>query len=55
MADANNNAIPGLYAGGIISSGAFFADYYPGGEALAVAAHMGYISGENAAAYALNQ
>lgn len=55
VVNAEGNAIPGLYAGGIISSGAFFGDYYPGGEALAVAAHMGYISGENAAAYALNK
>ena len=54
VVNAEGNAIPGLYAGGIVSSGAFFADYYPGGEALAVAAHMGYISGENAAAYALS-
>lgn len=55
VVDADGNAIAGLYAGGILSSGAFFADYYPGGEALAVAAHMGYISGENAAAYALSK
>lgn len=55
VVDEQGNAIAGLYAGGIVSSGAFFADYYPGGEALAVAAHMGYISGQNAAEYALKQ
>lgn len=55
VVDTDGIAIAGLYAGGILSSGAFFADYYPGGEALAVAAHMGYISGENAAAYALSK
>ncbi len=46
----NDEIIPGLYAAGIISSGDTFGDYYPGGEALAVGVHMGYISGRNAAA-----
>lgn len=48
----DDQAIPGLYAAGIISSGDTFGDYYPGGEALAVGLHMGYISGANAAVYA---
>ncbi len=46
--DKDGNAIPGLYAAGIVSSGAFFGDYYPGGEALSVGVHMGYIAGRNA-------
>lgn len=49
VVDSDGNAIPGLYAAGIISSGAFFGDYYPGGEALGVGAHMGFIAGRNAA------
>ncbi|WP_303015257.1 FAD-dependent oxidoreductase [Holdemania massiliensis] len=52
VVNAEGQAIAGLYAGGIVSSGAFFADYYPGGEALAVASHMGFIAGKNAAMYA---
>ena len=52
VVDKDGNNIPGLYAGGIISSGAFFADYYPGGQALAVASHMGFKAGESAAEYA---
>lgn len=47
--DAEGNAIGGLYAAGIISSGAFFGDYYPGMEALGVGTYMGYIAGRNAA------
>lgn len=46
--------INGLYAAGVISSGAFYGDLYPGGQALAVASHMGFIAGENAAKYAAN-
>ena len=42
-------AIPGLYAAGIISSGDYFGDYYPGREALSLCAHGGYIAGQNAA------
>ena len=42
-------AIPGLYAAGIISSGDYFGDYYPGREALSLCAHGGYITGQNAA------
>ncbi|MBR2699199.1 MAG: FAD-dependent oxidoreductase [Clostridia bacterium] len=41
--------IPGLYATGIISSGDYFGDYYPGREALSLCAHGGYIAGTNAA------
>lgn len=47
----DGSAIKGLYATGIISSGAYFGDYYPGCEALALGAHMGYIAGEHAANY----
>ncbi len=52
VTDKDGNAIPGLYAAGIISSAGFFGDYYPGREALGVGAYMGFISGENAAKYA---
>ena len=41
-------AIPGLYAAGIISSGDYFGDYYPGREALSLCAHGGYIAALNA-------
>ena len=41
--------IPGLFAAGIISSGDYFGDYYPGREALSLCAHGGYIAGKNAA------
>jgi len=54
VVDADGNPITGLYAGGIIFSGAFFGDYYPGRQALAVASHMGYIAGYSAAEYALS-
>ncbi len=47
----DNSIIKGLYAAGIISSGAYFGDYYPGCEALSLGAHMGYIVGFNAANY----
>ena len=47
----DNSTIKGLYAAGIISSGAYFGDYYPGCEALSLGAHMGYITGLNAANY----
>lgn len=46
-------AIPGLFAGGIISSGPYIGDFYPGRQAIAVAVHMGFLSGESAADYAL--
>ena len=46
-------AIPGLFAGGIISSGPYIGDFYPGRQAIAVAVHMGFLSGETAADYAL--
>ncbi len=49
--DKNGNAISGLYAAGIVSSGSYFGDYYPGCEALAVGAHMGYIAGKSAYQY----
>ncbi len=49
--DQDGNAILGLYAAGIISSGSYFGDYYPGCEALAVGAHMGYIAGKSAYSY----
>lgn len=47
----DNSTIKGLYAAGIISSGAYFGDYYPGCEALSLGAHMGYIAGLNATNY----
>lgn len=50
---ADGSPIGGLYAAGVISSGAFYGDLYPGGQALAVSSHMGFIAGENAAKYAL--
>ena len=40
--------VPGLYAVGIISSGDYFGDYYPGREALSLCAHGGYIAGMHA-------
>lgn len=43
--DADGNAILGLYAAGLISSGDYFGDYYPGREALSLDAHAGYIAG----------
>jgi succinate dehydrogenase/fumarate reductase flavoprotein subunit/uncharacterized protein with FMN-binding domain len=43
--DSEGNAIPGLYAAGLISSGDYFGDYYPGREALSLDAHAGYIAG----------
>ena len=49
VVNAQGQAIAGLYAAGILSSGAFFGDYYPGGEALGVGAYMGYIAGRQAA------
>ena len=49
--DQDGNAISGFYAAGIISSGSYFGDYYPGCEALAVGAHMGYIAGKSAYSY----
>ena len=45
VVDADGNAIPGLYAVGLISSGDYFGDYYPGREALSLDAHAGYIAG----------
>ena len=45
VVDADGNAIPGLYAAGLISSGDYFGDYYPGREALSLDAHAGYIAG----------
>lgn len=48
----DGKVIPGLYAAGIISSGDYFGDYYPGREALSLCAHGGYIAGNNAAAAA---
>lgn len=50
--NTSDEAIPGLYAADIVSSGDSFGDYYPGSEALSVGIHMGYICGQNAAAYA---
>lgn len=50
--DENGNPIRGLYAGGLISSGQFFGDFYPGRQAIGIASHMGYISGGQAANYA---
>ena len=47
----DGSTINGLYAAGIISSGAYFGDYYPGCEALSLGAHMGYIVGLNATKY----
>ena len=45
----SGEVIPGLFATGIISSGDYFGDYYPGREALSLCAHGGYIAGTNAA------
>ena len=41
----DGEAIPGLYAIGVLSSGDYFGDYYPGREALSLCAHGGYIAG----------
>ena len=41
----DGSVIDGLYAVGIISSGDYFGDYYPGREALSLCAHGGYIAG----------
>lgn len=49
----DDQAIEGLYASGVISSGEFFGDYYAGRQALDVASHMGYIAGKAASNYAL--
>ena len=46
---AEGTPIQGLFATGIISSGSYFGDYYPGREALSLCAHGGYIAGINAA------
>lgn len=48
----SGDVIPGLWATGIISSGDYFGDYYPGRESLSLCAHGGYIAGRNAAAFA---
>ena len=45
VVDADGAPIPGLYAAGLISSGDYFGDYYPGREALSLDAHAGYIAG----------
>lgn len=45
VVDADGNAIAGLYAVGLLSSGDYFGDYYPGREALSLDAHAGYIAG----------
>lgn len=50
--DTEGNAISGLYAAGLISSRPFFSRTYTGGSALGIAATMGYVAGENAAASA---
>ena len=47
--------IPGLYAAGIASSREFWGDYYPGAQAITLCTHGGYVSGRNAAAYALGK
>ena len=52
VTDVDGNAIPGLYAAGLISSGDLIGDFYPGMEALGVCSYMGWISGREAAAYA---
>ena len=44
VVNAEGNPIPGLYAVGVISSGDYFGDYYPGREALSLASHAGYIA-----------
>lgn len=55
VVDEYGNPISGLYASGVISSGQFFGDFYPGRQALGVASHMGYISGRSASEYALDK
>lgn len=52
VVDENGDPIEGLYASGTISSGEYFGDYYPGRQALGIASHMGYVSGEKAAEFA---
>ena len=52
VTDADGNAIPGLYAAGMISFGDMIGDYYPGMEALGICSYMGWISGREAASYA---
>jgi succinate dehydrogenase/fumarate reductase flavoprotein subunit/uncharacterized protein with FMN-binding domain len=52
VTDKNGKAITGLYAAGIITSGHYFGDYYPGTEALALGAYSGYTAGKNASASA---
>lgn len=52
VVDENDQAIPGLYASGVISSGQFFGDFYPGRQAIGVAGYMGYIAGYNASDFA---
>lgn len=44
VVNADGAPIAGLYAVGLISSGDYFGDYYPGREALALCAHAGYIA-----------
>lgn len=51
VVDENDNPIPGLYASGVISSGQFFGDFYPGRQAIAVAGHMCYIAGDSASEF----
>lgn len=45
----DGSVIEGLYAAGIIASGMYLGDYYPGGEALGICSYSGYIAGTNAA------
>ena len=45
---SDGSVIPGLYAAGLISSGSYFGDFYPGREALSLCAHGGYIAAMNA-------
>ncbi len=47
---ADGSVVPGLYAAGLISSGDYFGDYYPGREALSLDAHAGYIAAKAACA-----
>lgn len=48
VVNEDGEPINGLYASGVLSSGQFFGDYYPGRQSIGVASHMGYIAGDSA-------
>ena len=56
VVDAEDNAIPGLYAAGEVANGEFFPKMYPSsGLALGEAVLFGREAGKSAAAYALSE